>query len=436
MIPLALQERLKHAWNAFRNKDPSDTTVSEYEIPMDLGPSYIDRPRGLRSFTLSQRSIIASIYNKISLDAAAVKVEHVKIDDAGRYSETMNSSLNYILTEEANIDQTAFAFKQDIFYSMLENGHVAVFPENTDVDVRFENTFKMSTARAGRIIQWFPKQVLVEGWNSERSSTQQIYLPKSAVAIIENPFYSVMNEPNSILQRLIKKLNQLDAIDDQSGSGKLDLIIQLPYALKSELRQQQAETRKKQLEEQLENSKYGIGYIDSTEHVTQLNRAVENNLMEQINYLTKLLYSQLGLTDEIMNGLASEEVMQNYYKRVIGAILEAFVQEISRKFLTKTARSQKQRIMYFNDPFRFTAPEKMAEIADKFTRNEVLEANYIRTVMGIRPSEDPKADELRNANLSQPKWVEDERYNNRQETYDPEVEREESVLSDILGRNS
>lgn len=434
MILLALQERLKHAWNAFRNKDPSESS-SDYDLPVNLGPAYIDRPRVLRSYTLSQRSIIASIYNKISLDAASVKVEHVKVDEAGRYSETMDSSLNYILTEEANIDQTAFAFKQDVFYSMLETGHVAIFPENTDVDVRIKDSFKMSSVRAGKIVQWFPKQVLVEGWNSERSTTQQIYLPKSAVAIIENPFYSVMNEPNSILQRLIKKLNQLDAIDDQSGSGKLDLIIQLPYALKSELRQQQAETRKKQLEEQLENSKYGIGYIDATEHVTQLNRAVENNLMGQIEYLTKLLYSQLGLTDDIMSGLASEEVMQNYYKRVIGAILEAFVQEISRKFLTKTARSQNQRIMYFNDPFRFTAPEKMADIADKFTRNEILEANYIRTVMGIRPSEDPKADELHNANLSQPKWVEDERYN-RQDFPDLEREREEAALSEMLDQNS
>ena len=431
---MALQERLKHAWNAFRNKDPSES-FSNYDLPVDLGPAYIDRPRVLRSYTLSQRSIIASIYNKISLDAAAVKVEHIKVDEAGRYSETIDSSLNYILTEEANIDQTAFAFKQDVFYSMLETGHVAIFPENTDVDVRIKDSFKMSSVRAGKIVQWFPKQVLVEGWNSERSTTQQIYLPKSAVAIIENPFYSVMNEPNSILQRLIKKLNQLDAIDDQSGSGKLDLIIQLPYALKSELRQQQAETRKKQLEEQLENSKYGIGYIDATEHVTQLNRAVENNLMGQIEYLTKLLYSQLGLTDDIMSGLASEEVMQNYYKRVIGAILEAFVQEISRKFLTKTARAQNQRIMYFNDPFRFTAPEKMADIADKFTRNEILEANYIRTVMGIRPSEDPKADELHNANLSQPKWVEDEKYN-RQDVPDLEREREEAALSEMLDQNS
>ena len=435
MILLALQERLKHAWNAFRNKDPSEQYSSNYDLPVDLGPAYIDRPRVLRSYTLSQRSIIASIYNKISLDAASVKVEHVKVDEAGRYSETIESSLNYILTEEANIDQTAFAFKQDVFYSMLETGHVAIFPENTDVDVRLKDSFKMSTVRAGKIVQWFPKQVLVEGWNSDRSTTQQIYLPKSAVAIIENPFYSVMNEPNSILQRLIKKLNQLDAIDDQSGSGKLDLIIQLPYALKSELRQQQAETRKRQLEEQLENSKFGIGYIDATEHVTQLNRAVENNLMGQIEYLTKLLYSQLGLTDDIMSGLASEEVMQNYYKRVIGAILEAFVQEISRKFLTKTARSQNQRIMYFNDPFRFTAPEKMADIADKFTRNEILEANYIRTVMGIRPSEDPKADELHNANLSQPKWVEDER-NNRPDTQDLEKEREEAALSEMLDQNS
>jgi len=435
VILLALQERLKHAWNAFRNKDPSEQYSSNYDLPVDLGPAYIDRPRVLRSYTLSQRSIIASIYNKISLDAASVKVEHVKVDEAGRYSETIESSLNYILTEEANIDQTAFAFKQDVFYSMLETGHVAIFPENTDVDVRLKDSFKMSTVRAGKIVQWFPKQVLVEGWNSDRSTTQQIYLPKSAVAIIENPFYSVMNEPNSILQRLIKKLNQLDAIDDQSGSGKLDLIIQLPYALKSELRQQQAETRKRQLEEQLENSKFGIGYIDATEHVTQLNRAVENNLMGQIEYLTKLLYSQLGLTDDIMSGLASEEVMQNYYKRVIGAILEAFVQEISRKFLTKTARSQNQRIMYFNDPFRFTAPEKMADIADKFTRNEILEANYIRTVMGIRPSEDPKADELHNANLSQPKWVEDER-NNRPDTQDLEKEREEAALSEMLDQNS
>lgn len=432
---MALQERLKHAWNAFRNKDPSEQYSSNYDLPVDLGPAYIDRPRVLRSYTLSQRSIIASIYNKISLDAASVKVEHVKVDEAGRYSETIESSLNYILTEEANIDQTAFAFKQDVFYSMLETGHVAIFPENTDVDVRLKDSFKMSTVRAGKIVQWFPKQVLVEGWNSDRSTTQQIYLPKSAVAIIENPFYSVMNEPNSILQRLIKKLNQLDAIDDQSGSGKLDLIIQLPYALKSELRQQQAETRKRQLEEQLENSKFGIGYIDATEHVTQLNRAVENNLMGQIEYLTKLLYSQLGLTDDIMSGLASEEVMQNYYKRVIGAILEAFVQEISRKFLTKTARSQNQRIMYFNDPFRFTAPEKMADIADKFTRNEILEANYIRTVMGIRPSEDPKADELHNANLSQPKWVDDER-NNRQDSQNLEREREETALSEMLDQNS
>lgn len=399
-----MQERLRHAWDAFRNKERPDTSDREEvtHIPYSVGPSYVDRPRILRSFSLSQRSIIASIYNKIALDAASVTIEHARVDENERYIDTMPSSLNYILTQEANIDQTSFAFRQDVVYSMLENGHVAIFPETSNKDVRLLEAFDIGTARVGRIVNWFPEHVLIEGWNSAQSRLDQVYLPKRSVAIVENPFYSVMNEPNSILQRLIKKLNLLDVIDEQSGSGKLDLIIQLPYSLKSEMRLQQAETRKKQLEDQLSSGKFGIGYIDSTEHVTQLNRPVENNLMTQIEYLTKMLYSQLGLTDEILNGSANAETMQNYHKRVIGPIMEALSQEISRKFLTKTARTQGQRILCFADPFKFTSPEKMADIADKFTRNEILEANFIRTTMGFKPSDDPKADTLHNANISQP----------------------------------
>lgn len=400
-------ERWKRAWSAFRNKDPATDQTEyerEYEFMQGLSSWTSGRPNHFRYTRGNERSIITSIYNRIALDVASVDIEHVRLDleNNERYLETINDSLNRVLTKDSNIDQTAFALKLDAVATMFDEGVVCIFPEKTDVDPRFNPTFEVRTARAGRITGWYEKAVKIEGWNAAQQRNDEIVLPKSAVCIIENPFYAVMNEPNSTLQRLIRKLNTLDAIDEQSSSGKLDMILQMPYTIKSETQKQRAEDRLRKIEDQLQGSKYGIAYVDATERITQLNRPVENNLMSQIEYLTSMLYSQLGLTDEIMNGTASPEVMQNYQKRTVGAILDAFTQEMTRKWISLTAQSQGQAVRWFTDPFKYTSPEKMADIADKFTRNEILEANTIRTSMGFRPSGEAKADTLRNANLNDP----------------------------------
>lgn len=402
---MTIGDRWKRAWNAFRNKDPS-LTEEDNAYLHNVGPSSWSsgRPNHFRFTRGNERSMITSIYNRIAVDAAMTDIEHVRIDfdNNDRYIETLNTSLNRILTRDANLDQTAFALKVDAISSMLDDGVVCIFPEKTSVDPRFNATFEIYTARVGRIVGWYEKDVRIEGWNAALQRKEEIVLPKRAVCIVENPFYSVMNEPNSTLQRLIRKLNALDAIDEQNGSNKLDLIMQMPYTIKSETQRQRADNRLRSIEEQLDNTKYGIAYVDATERITQLNRPVENNLMSQVEYLTSMLYGQLGITAEIMNGTASPEVMQNYLKRTVGSILDAITLEMTRKWLSPTAQSQGQAVRWFSDPFRYTTPEKMADIADKFTRNEILEANTIRTSMGFRPSEDPKADELRNANLNDP----------------------------------
>jgi hypothetical protein len=348
----------------------------------------------------NERSIINAIYNRIAIDVSSVDIKHVKMDSNGRFTEVIAGPLNDILNRDANIDQTGRAFILDAVTSMFDEGVVALVPVDTDVDP-VNGAFKVLTARTGKIVQWFPYQVLVQVYNERTGKQEQVLVPKEITPIIPNPFYSVMNEPNSMLQRLIRKLNLLDAIDEQSGSGKLDLIIQLPYTVKSPAKQELANKRKQEIEMQLTGSKYGIAYIDSTEKVTQLNRAVDNNLLKQIEYLTSMVYNQLGLTEEIFNGTADEKTMLNYNNRAVEPILNAFVEEIRRKWLTKTARSQGQSVMFFRDPFRLVPVSSIADIADKFTRNEILSSNEIRGIIGYRPAEDPRADELRNKNLNQ-----------------------------------
>ena len=389
-----LTERLQHAWNAFNNKDPTPT----YNI--NYGGSYLNQSRRRMSFS-NERSIVNSIYNRISADVAAVDIRHVRLDENGRYLETINDGLNNCLSVEANIDQTGRAFIQDAVMSMFDEGVVALVPVDTTVDPKSSNAYDILSMRTGKIKEWMPKYVRVEVYNENTGRRQEIVLPKKMVSIVENPFYSIMNEPNSTLQRLIRKLNILDAIDEQSGSGKLDLIIQLPYVIKTEARKQQAEMRRKDIEVQLANSKYGIAYTDATERITQLNRAVDNNLMKQVEYLTETLMSQLGITNDILNGTANESTMLNYNNRVIAVILTALVEGMQRVFLTKTARTQGQSIKYFQDPFKLVPVSQIADIADKFTRNEIMSSNEIRAIVGMKPSKDPKADELRNKNLNQ-----------------------------------
>lgn len=392
-----LTERLQHAWNAFNNKDP--TPYTNYNI--SYGGSYINQSRARMSLK-NERSIVNSIYNRISTDVAAVDIRHVRLDENGRYLETINDGLNNCLSVEANIDQTGRAFIQDAVMSMFDEGVVALVPVDTTVDPKSSNAYDILSIRTGKIKEWMPKYVRVEVYNENTGRRQEIVLPKKMVSIVENPFYSIMNEPNSTLQRLIRKLNILDAIDEQSGSGKLDLIIQLPYVIKTEARKQQAEKRRKDIEVQLADSKYGIAYTDATERITQLNRSVDNNLMKQVEYLTETLMSQLGITNEILNGTANEATMLNYNNRVVAVILTALVEAMQRVFLTKTARTQGQSIKYFQDPFKLVPISQIAEIADKFTRNEILSSNEIRAIVGFKPSKDPKADELRNKNLNQP----------------------------------
>ena len=387
--------RLKNGWNAFRNnRDPT------YR-PTDYGFSYSNRPDRVVFTRGKERSIITAIYNKIALDVADLDIRHVRLDEEGCFEDYIISELDHCFTTEANVDQTGRGLKQDIVMSMLDEGCVAIIPVDTDVDPE-KGTFKVESIRTGKILEWHPSWIVAKAYNEETGEKEDIRVAKRTTAIVENPFYAVMNEPNSTMQRLIRKLNLLDAIDEQSGAGKLDLIIQLPYSIRSDTRRQQAETRRKDIETQLAGSKYGIAYADSAERITQLNRPVDNNLMKQIEYLTSMLYSQLGITQSILDGTADEKTMLNYYNRTIKPIVAAIVDEMKRKFLTKTARSQKQSIMYFRDPFALVPMDQMATVADTYTRNEIMSKNEIRQKMGMKPSKDPKADQLINSNIAQP----------------------------------
>lgn len=394
----SFSSRLKSAWNAFFNKDP---TVNQWSV----GSGMSTRPDRMRFTRGNERTIITSVLNRIAMDVAAVDIRHVKLDDDNRFLEEINSGLNNCLSLEANLDQTGRAFIQDAVMSMLDEGCVALVPTDTTSNPSsgMAGSFDIDEIRTGKITQWYPGHVKVSVYNEITGQKQEIMMHKRSVAIIENPLYAVMNEPNSTLQRLIRKLNLLDMMDESNSSGKLDMIIQLPYVIKTEARRQQAENRRKDIEQQLTGSKYGIAYTDGTEHITQLNRPVENNLMSQIEYLTSMLYSQLGITQEIMNGTADDKAMLNYQNRTIEPILSALADEMKRKFLTKTARSQSQSIEFFRDPFKLVPVADLAEIADKMTRNEIMTSNEIRQVVGMKPSDDPTADELRNKNLSEPK---------------------------------
>ena len=395
---MGLSDRLQHAWNAFMNRDP---TV----LYRNLGSSYFYRPDRPRFTRGNERSIVTSIYNRIALDVSSVDIQHVRLDENKRFKEVIDSGLNNCLTLDANIDQTGRAFIQDVVMSMLDEGCVAIVPVDTTFNPSSTNSYDIQSLRTGKILKWYPRHVKVRVYNDRKGEKEDILLAKSTVAIIENPLFAVMNEPNSTMQRLIRKLNLLDAIDEQSSSGKLDLIIQLPYVIKTEARRQQAENRRKDIEMQLAGSKYGIAYTDGTERITQLNRSVDNNLLKQIEYLTNMLYGQLGITQTVMDGTADEKTMLNYNNRTIEPILSAIVDGMKRTFLTKTARSQLQTISFFRDPFKLVPIDNIAEIADKFTRNEILTSNEIRQIIGMKPSDDPKADQLVNSNISQSKNV-------------------------------
>lgn len=394
-MPETLGSRLKHAWNAFTDKDPTG-------YPGDFGTSFYYRPDRPRFTRGNERSIVTSVYNRIALDVSSININHVRLDDNDRFTSVISSGLNDCLTIDANVDQTGRAFIQDIVMSMLDEGCVAIVPVDTTFNPTITGSYDIESMRTGKIVEWRPDQVKVELYNDQNGRKEQIWLPKKMVAIVENPLYAVMNEPNSTMQRLIRKLNLLDVVDEQSGSGKLDLIIQLPYLIKTEARRQQAETRRRQIEEQLAGSKYGIAYADGTEKITQLNRPIENNLLKQVEYLTNMLYGQLGISQAVMDGTADEKQMLNYNNRTIEPIISAIVDEMKRKFLTKTARSQKQSIMFFRDPFKLVPVDNVAEIADKFTRNEIMTSNEFRQVIGMKRSDDPKADQLRNSNISEP----------------------------------
>ena len=394
-MEISFTTRLKHAWNAFFNKDPTD-------YYKNVGISYTYRPDRPRLTRGNERSIVTSVYNRIALDASSITIQHVRLDKNNRFLSVIDSGLNNCLTVEANIDQTGRAFIQDIVMSMLDEGCVAIVPVDTTFDPEITGSYDILSMRTGKILEWYPSHVKVRVYNEKTGRKEDIVLPKSTVGIVENPLYAVINEPNSTMQRLIRKLNLLDVVDEQSSSGKLDLIIQLPYIIKTEARRQQAEKRRQDIVDQLAGSKYGIAYTDGTERITQLNRPVENNLMKQIEYLTSMLYSQLGITQSILDGTADDKTMLNYYNRTIEPILSAIVDEMKRKFLTKTARSQLQSILFFRDPFKLVPINEISEIADKFTRNEIMTSNEIRQIVGMKPSDDPKADELRNKNLKQP----------------------------------
>lgn len=397
-MELSVGSRFKNAWNAFRNREPT-------KVFQDIGYGYSYRPDRFRLTRGNERSIVTSVYNRIALDVAAIDIQHVQLDAEGQFCDVVQSGLNNCLSTEANLDQTGRAFIQDAVMSMMDEGCIAIVPVDTDDDPDDPDDttgYQILSMRVGRIRDWYPKHVRVELYNEEKGRKQDIVVPKSTVAIVENPLYAVINEPNSTMQRLIRKLNLLDAVDEQSSSGKLDLIIQLPYVIKTEARRKQAEKRRKDIEQQLAGSKYGIAYTDGTERITQLNRSLENNLMKQIEYLTSMLYSQLGITQSILDGTADDKTMLNYYNRTIEPIIAAIVDEMKRKFLSNTARSQNKSIKFFRDPFKLVPVADLAEISDKFTRNEIATSNEIRQVIGWKPSNDPKADELRNSNLSQP----------------------------------
>ena len=392
----SIVSRAKHAWNAFFNRDPTipNQTYSS-------GMSYSYRPDRVRFSGGNEKTIITSIYNRIGIDAANIDIFHVDLDENGRYINTRDSGLNNCLTLEANIDQSGIAFRQDIYMSILNEGVIAIVPYETTTNPKLTDSYDILAMRTGPILEWRPRMVKVRLYNDRTGKKEDLWFDKRHVAIVENPLYAVINERNSVMQRLIRKLSLLDAIDEQSSSGKMDLIIQLPYIVKTEARRQQAEQRRNDIEKQLTGSKYGIAYTDGTERITQLNRPVENNLMKQIEYLTSMLYSQLGITQSVMDGTADEKTMLNYYNRTIGPLVEAVVDEMKRKFLTKTARTQLQSIVYFRDPFSLVPVNDLAEIADKFTRNEIMTSNEIRQIVGMKPSDDPKADQLVNSNINQ-----------------------------------
>lgn len=388
-------DRLQHGWSAFMNKDPT----RDHQI---VGPGYSYRPDRPRLTRGNERSTITSIVNRVALDVAALNISHCKVDENGRYESNINSSLNKCLNIEANLDQTGRAFIQDVVMSMLDEGCVAIVPVETDINPEISGAYDILSMRTGKILEWYPQHVRVRVYNERTGRREDIMLSKRSVAIVENPLYAVINEPNSTMQRLIRKLALLDIVDEESSAGKLDMIIQLPYTIKSETRRAQAETRRKDIESQLKNTKYGIAYVDATEKITQLNRPLENNLMKQIEYLTNMLYSQLGITQSILDGSADEQTLLNYHTRTIEPIVSAIVDEMKRKFLTKTARTKNQTITFFRDPFKLVPVNNIADIADKFTRNEVLTSNEIRQIIGFKPSKDPKADKLINSNLNHP----------------------------------
>lgn len=393
---MALLDGFRRVWNAFRNRDPTAP------VSYNIGPSYGYRPDRSRFSRGNERTIVTSVYNRIAMDAASYRMQHVRLDDNDRFTEVIRSGLNNCLTVEANIDQTGRAFMQDLVASMLDEGCVAAVPIDTDDEPEESGNFKIYSMRTGKILDWYPRHVRVQVYNELSGRREELIVPKETVAIVENPMFAVMNEPNSTMQRLIRKLNLLDAVDEQTSSGKLDLIIQLPYVIKRETQREQAEKRRKDIETQLAEGKYGIAYTDGTERITQLNRPVENNLMRQVEYLTSMVYSQLGITQAILDGSADQTTMLNYYNRTIEPILSAIADEMKRKFLTKNARSQLQTVTFFRDPFKLIPVTDLAEIADKMTRNEIMTSNEIRQAIGMKPSKDPKADELRNKNLSDP----------------------------------
>jgi len=415
-MPISFGARLKHAWNAFTNTD--DYRTLDYNI----GTPYSIRPDRLRLTGGNERSIVSSVYNRIAIDTASISIRHVRLDENGRFKETINSGLNRCLGLEANIDQSGPAFIRDAVMSMCDEGVIALIPVDTTINPIISGTYDIQTLRTGKILEWYPQHIRVDVYNDREGRYENLVLPKKTVAVIENPLYAVMNEPNSTLKRLINKLNLLDAIDNQSGSGKLDLIIQLPYVIKTQARIEQAERRRKALEEQLQDSKYGIGYVDGTERVTQLNRPAENNLMGQIEYLTRMLYGQLGMTESILDGTADEATMLNYYNRTIEPILSTLAIEMKRTFLTKTAISQGQSIGFYRNPFTLVTVSELAEIADTFTRNEILSSNEVRAIIGYKPDSDPESDKLRNKNLNKP-----DEFSEEGSDEDPEEDLNEEV---------
>lgn len=396
---MGILDRLSHAWNAFVGVDPPSNRPPRIDYTM-LGPSSSYRPDRVYFRRTTEKSLVSSYLNRIANDCASIAIKHVKLDSSKRYTEDVKSGLNECLTIEANIDQTSKMFIRDVVMSMFDEGVVAICPIDTTFDPSKTNSYDINSLRVGKITQWYPRHVRVEVYNDKTGNKSELIFPKKDVAIIENPLYAIMNEPNSTLQRLIRKLAILDVVDEQSGSGKLGLIIQLPYIIKTDARRQQAETRRQDIEQQLANSKYGIAYTDGTEKITQLNQPIENNLLKQVEYLTSMLEGQLGLDKTIMNGTADEKTMLNYLNNCIKPVMDALVDEMKRKFLTKTARSQGQSIMYFNDPFKLVPISQIAEIADKFTRNEIMSSNEMRQVVGLKPVKDEKADELRNKNIN------------------------------------